>query len=164
MCDKESEEHSNSNLFLYALLPLIAFLLPFLKPELSSENFIKFVNTLIGVLVFVVVCISITFLRREYNRIKRKDFVRIKEQVTQHVKEHYYLGMQDSFILIDKEKDLTRKEILKRCFSTYKVKIPVFAPSGEFLYEVKVNEQDVEIINSKRVSHVSYGRELYVYK
>ncbi|WP_242297578.1 hypothetical protein [Bacillus cereus group sp. BfR-BA-01382] len=162
MFDKESEEYSN--LFLYALLPLISFFIPILTPKLNSENVIKFIVILIGIFVFVIACISITFLRREYNRIKRKDFVRIKEQVTQHVKEHYYLGMQDSFILMDKEKSLTRKEILKRCFSTYKVKIPVFAPSGEFLYEVKVNEQAVEIVNSKRVSHVSYGRELYVYK
>ncbi|KXY51175.1 hypothetical protein AT268_32270 [Bacillus cereus] len=164
MFDKESEEHSNSNLFLFAILPLIAFFIPILTPELNSENVIKFIVALIGFFVFVVVCIFITFLRREYNRIQMKDSVRIKEQITQHIKEHYYLGMQDIFILIDKEKNLTRKEILKRCFSTYKEKIPVFAPSGEFLYEVKVNEQDVEIINSKRVSHVSYGRELYVYK
>ncbi|WP_242249069.1 hypothetical protein [Bacillus cereus group sp. BfR-BA-01328] len=161
MFDKESEEYSN--LFLYALLPLISFFIPILTPKLNSENVIKFIVILIGIFVFVITCISITFLRREYNRIKRKDFVRIKEQVTQHVKEHYYLGMQDSFILMDKEKSLTRKEILKRCFSTYKVKISVFAPSGEFQYEVNVNEQTVEIVNSKRVSHVSYGRELYVY-
>ena len=160
MFDKDSEEYSN--LFLFALLPLVAFFIPILTPKLNSDNVIKFIVILIGVFVFVIACISITFLRREYNRIKKKDFIRIKGLITQHVKEHYYLGIQDSFILIDKEKSLTRKEILKRCFSTYKVKIPVFAPSGEFLYEVKVNEQDVEIINSKRVSHVSYGRELYV--
>lgn len=91
MFDKESEEYSD--LFLYALLPLIAFFIPILTPKLNSENVVKFIVILIGIFVFMIACISITFLRREYNRIKRKDFVRIKEQVIQHVKEHYYLGM-----------------------------------------------------------------------
>ncbi|MEC3269855.1 hypothetical protein [Bacillus thuringiensis] len=95
--------------------------------------------------------------KKEYNRIKTNDFNRTKEEIKKHIRSFY---PEETFFLID-EKEVSKREILKRCFRTYELSIHVFAHHGELVYQVKVNKNEVWLKDFKQVSNVNFAKEFY---
>lgn len=95
--------------------------------------------------------------KKEYNRIKTNDFNRIKEEIKKHILSFY---PEETFFLID-GKEVSKREILKRCFRTYELSIHVFAHHGELVYQVKVNKDEVWLKDFKQVSNVNFAKEFY---
>ncbi|WP_144536732.1 hypothetical protein [Bacillus thuringiensis] len=111
-------------------------------------------------IVFIGAGISMYFIKKEYDRITKYDFDRVKHLLSQYLKEHYFTGQNDSFVLVEEEKGVTRKEFLKRCFASYHIDLKVFVPDGELLCTVKVYKEGIRVKNVERLSHTNYKIEL----
>ncbi|WP_242249068.1 hypothetical protein [Bacillus cereus group sp. BfR-BA-01328] len=121
-----------------------------------EENIFYFYITLSSLISFIA-GVMYGIYKKEYNRIKTNDFNRIKEEIKKHIRSFY---PEETFFLID-EKEVSKREILKRCFCTYELSIHVFAHHGELVYQVKVNKNEVWLKDFKQVSNVNFAKEFY---
>ncbi|MDF9599170.1 hypothetical protein P7D15_01900 [Bacillus cereus] len=71
------------------------------------------------------------------------------------------LTIMSIMAIVEEEKGLTKKDINKRCFTSYQTKFTVFVPDGELLCTVNVSEYDVDVMKVKRVSKMNLNKELY---
>lgn len=110
-------------------------------------------------IVFIGVGISMYFIRKEYDRITKYDFDRVKRLLSQYLNEEYFNGQNNSFILVEEEKGVTKKDFLKRCFASYHIDLKVFVPDGELLCTIKVYKEGIRVKNVERLSHTDYRKE-----
>ncbi|HDR7922387.1 hypothetical protein [Bacillus paranthracis] len=149
-------DNNTSSILFTMIIPPLGFILFLLRPPLAdlyTNHFTAFGLGFIGV-VMCIIGISLYIYKIEYNRIKNKDFDRVKKTLTRYLKK--------SFVLVEEEKGLTKKDINKRCFTSYQTKFTVFVPDGELLCTVNVSEYDVDVMKVKRVSKMNLNKELYV--
>ncbi|MFJ8528433.1 hypothetical protein [Bacillus sp. NPDC094106] len=125
------------------------------------RNLIPIMCGLAGITVVFFASLAIYFWKKEYDRIKNTDFERVKRYLTTYIQKQYAPDQNDVFVLVEEEKGLTRKEILKRCFHTYQLNISVFVPNGELLCKVKVSKKEIWIKDIKQISNVNFAKEFY---
>lgn len=124
-----------------------------------KNNLSVIIYVILGVIVSGL-CLGMYFFKKEYNRITNEDFDRVKRLLSQYLNENYFTGQNDSFVLVEEEKGLTRKDFLKRCFASYHIDLKVFVPDGELLCTVKVYKEGIRVKNVERLSHTNYKIEL----
>ncbi|HFJ9376599.1 MULTISPECIES: hypothetical protein [Bacillus] len=155
MFDDESDDLLVCIMFATVVITIIAFLIisfVHMFVNLYNSNIFYFIT---GVSAFVSLVAGNVYC--EYNRIKTNDFNRIKEEIKKHIRSFY---PEETFFIID-EKEVSKREILKRCFRTYELSIHVFAHHGELVYQVKVNKNEVWLKDFKQVSNVNFAKEFY---
>ncbi|MCU5282117.1 hypothetical protein OCA22_27590, partial [Bacillus cereus] len=71
-------------------------------------------------------------------------------------------NINDFFILVEEEKNVSRRTFLKRCFKLYQIDLKAFIPSGELLCSVTVSGDKVDIDEIREISKLDLKKELYV--
>ncbi len=159
-----SDNNMSSILFAMIIPPLGVMFLLLRAPLLNlyENHFTECILGFVGVVTFII-GIALYFYKLEYNRIKNKDFDRVKTVLIKYLKKRYASKSDGGgfFALVEEEKGLTKKDINKRCFTSYQTKLTVFIPDGELLCTVKVSEYDVYVSKVKRVSKMNLNKELY---
>ncbi|MCU5282116.1 hypothetical protein OCA22_27585 [Bacillus cereus] len=115
--------------------------------------------------LFSVVLGTIYFIyKKEYNRIKQGDMIRVKTTLTRFLRTKHSTmsNINDFFVLMEEEKHISKRTILKRCFNSYRLTLTTFIPSGELLCFVTVTEDIVAIDEVREVSKLDLKKELYV--
>ncbi|MDF9599168.1 hypothetical protein P7D15_01890 [Bacillus cereus] len=159
MFDDESNDLLVCIMFAPVVITIIAFLIisfVHMFVNLYNSNIFYFIT---GVSAFVSLVAGNVYClyKKEYNRIKTNDFNRIKEEIKKHIRSCY---VENTFCLVE-EKEVSKREILKRCFRTYELSIHVFAHHGELVYQTKVNKDEVWFKNITQVSNVNFAKEFY---
>ncbi|MFJ8528434.1 hypothetical protein [Bacillus sp. NPDC094106] len=139
-------------------LNIIIVFASFIK-NVFKDNLSVIIYGITGI-VLCGLCFGIHYFKKEYDRIAKHDFDRVKRLLSQYLNENHFTGQDDGFVLVEEEKGLTRKDFLKRCFDSYHVDLKVFVPDGKLLCTVKVYKEGIRVKNVERLSHMNYRKEL----
>ncbi|HDR7922386.1 hypothetical protein [Bacillus paranthracis] len=145
-------------LMMFPILMLIG-----LFKMLYDKNVFAFYSVI--TMLFIAIVSTIYFVyKKEYNRIKNKDMISVKATLTRFLRIKYSKSsnINDFFVLVEDEKNVSRRTFLKRCFKSYQVDLKVFIPSGELLCSVTVSGDKVDIDEIREVSKLDLKKELYV--
>ncbi|MDX5853440.1 hypothetical protein SIM22_04755 [Bacillus cereus group sp. BfR-BA-01363] len=144
-------------LMLFPILMLIKFF-----KMLYNKNTFAFYGVIAIIIIFIVGTIYFV-CKKEYTRIKNKDMISVKATLTRFLRAKYSKSsnINDFFVLVEDEKNVSKRTLLKRCFKSYQVDLKAFIPSGELLCSVTVSGDKVDIDEIKQVSNVNFAKEFY---
>lgn len=156
MYDDELEDLLFYTLVLTFVAIVVFLIIPSIPTIISfyNKNVFYFWTGLSG-FISLIAGILYGFYKKEYNRIKTEDCNRMKEEIKQHIRSCY---VENTFCLVE-EKEVSKREILRRCFRTYELTVHAFAHHGELVYQIKVNKDELWIKNIKQVSNVNFAKE-----
>ncbi|MED0951547.1 hypothetical protein P4T70_26165 [Bacillus mobilis] len=145
-------------LMMFPILMLIG-----LFKMLYDKNVFAFYSVITMIIIAIVGTIYFVY-KKEYNRIKNKDMLNVKANLTRFLRTKYSKAsnINDFFVLVEDEKNVSKRTLLKRCFKSYQVDLKAFIPSGELLCSVTVNADIVAIDEVREISKMDFKKELYV--
>lgn len=90
--------------------------------------------------------------------------ISVKATLTRFLRTKYSnaSNVTEFFVLVEDEKNISKRTLLKRCFKSYQVNLKTFIPSGELLCSVTVSGDKVDIDEVREVSKLDLKKELYV--